>query len=290
MIDRCSFSTKSVLHDFQADGVVHLELRTTPRAIVDAGVTKDDYVRIVLGVLEEHNQDEKNPMRAFLILSVDRRNSPEEAEQVVDLALKYQSAGVVGIDLCGDPSKGDIRIFTAAFARAKAAGLNITLHFAEVEASATDEELNTLLSWKPDRLGHVIQVKDEFKERIEKDNIALELCLSCNVHAKMITGTFGDHHFGMWRYTNVPLALCVCARHACSAKSNNGRRTMLAFSSALSPKSTISPQIISAWDAPSCWNWHGGPFPLYLLVPRKKRACKVYLPIGHSMCKCWRRE
>jgi adenosine deaminase len=31
------------------------------------------------------------------------------------------------------------------------------------------------------------------------------------VHAKMITGTYSDHHFGMWRQSSVPVALSVCA-------------------------------------------------------------------------------
>jgi adenosine deaminase len=102
-----------------------------------------------------------------------------------------------------------VRIFAQAFARAKAAGLKITLHFAETETSGSDVELSTLLSWQPDRLGHVIHVKEEFRYMIEKENIGVELCLSCNVHAKMITGTYSDHHFGMWRHSSVPVALSV---------------------------------------------------------------------------------
>jgi adenosine deaminase len=176
-----------------------------------AHITKDDYVQTVLGVISEHHADRSNTMRAFLILSIDRRNTPAEAEEVVDLAIKYQSYGVVGVDLCGDPAKGDVRIFADAFARAKAAGLKMTLHFAETEASGSDVELSTLLSWKPDRLGHVIHVKEEYRKIIEEQNIGVELCLSCNVHAKMITGTYSDHHFGMWRHSTVPVALSVHA-------------------------------------------------------------------------------
>lgn len=86
----------------------------------------------------------------------------------------------------------------------------MTLHFAEAEISASDSELETLLSWKPDRLGHVIHVKEEYCKVIEREKIGVELCLSCNVHARMITGTYSDHHFGMWRLTNVPVALSVC--------------------------------------------------------------------------------
>lgn len=199
-----------MLQDFQADGVVYVELRTTPRAMPLTGVTKDNYVSTVLGILSTHNAVSENTLRAFLILSIDRRNTIEEADEVIDLAIKYQSQGVVGVDLCGDPAKGDVRIFKDAFARAKAAGLKITLHFAETKSSGSDLELQTLLSWKPDRLGHVIHVKDEFRKMIEERNIGVELCLSCNVHAKMITGTYSDHHFGMWRHSNVPVALSVC--------------------------------------------------------------------------------
>lgn len=209
MLTRPRHSTKAVLQEFQADGVVHLELRTTPRAIPENAITKDDYVKAVLDVINAWNSSPATSMRAYLILSIDRRNTIAQAEEVVDLCINYQPAGVVGIDLCGDPAKGDVRIFTQPFARAKAAGLKMTLHFAEAKVSATDTELETLLSWKPDRLGHVIHVKEEYCKIIERENIGVELCLSCNVHARMITGTYSDHHFGMWRHANVPVALSV---------------------------------------------------------------------------------
>ncbi len=62
----------------------------------------------------------------------------------------------------------------------------------------------------PQRIGHVINVPDDVKEEIVKRKLGLELCLSCNVHAKMITGTYGDHHFGWWRGKGCPIALSVC--------------------------------------------------------------------------------
>lgn len=207
-----------MLQDFQDDGIVYVELRTTPRAMPAAGLSKDDYVKTILDILDAHNKNASNAMRAFLILSVDRRNTLAEAHEVVDLAIKYKSSGVVAVDLCGDPNKGDVRIYADAFARAKTAGLKITLHFAETELSGSDDELSALLSWRPDRLGHVIHVKDEYQEIIKKENIGVELCLSCNVQAKLITGTYSDHHFGMWRQSSVPVALSVgpLAKKACT--------------------------------------------------------------------------
>lgn len=144
-----------------------------------------------------------------LILSVDRRNSEEEALEVVDLALRYRAQGVVGVDLCGDPTKGNVEVFRPAFVKAKEKGLKITLHFAEALESSTAQELRTLLSFEPDRIGHVIHTSDDIKETITERRLGLELCLSCNVKFKMTTGSFADHHFMYWKCTGCPITLCV---------------------------------------------------------------------------------
>ena len=148
-------------------------------------------------------------MKTNLILSIDRRNDLPTALQVVDLAIKFREQGVVGIDLCGDPTVGDVSIFQPAMERAKKINLKTTIHFAEAPQSSTAKELWTLLSYSPDRIGHVIHVPDDVKGEIIKRKLGLELCLSCNVHAKMITGTYSDHHFGWWRETVCPIALSV---------------------------------------------------------------------------------
>jgi adenosine deaminase len=66
-----------VLRDFAADGVVYLELRTTPRAMPAAGLTEAGYVQTILDAIAEY---ERNPqpqgdgvgvgLRTKLILSV----------------------------------------------------------------------------------------------------------------------------------------------------------------------------------------------------------------------------
>jgi len=148
-------------------------------------------------------------MKTNLILSIDRRNDVATALEVVNLAVKFRSQGVVGIDLCGDPAVGDVSIFQQPFEHARNHNLKITIHFAEAPQSSTEKELWTLLSYLPDRLGHVINVPDNVKNEIVKRGLGLELCLSCNVHAKMITGTYSDHHFGYWKETDCPIALSV---------------------------------------------------------------------------------
>ena len=153
-----------------------------------------------------------NTMSTNLILSIDRKDTLDNAIETVNLAIKYKASGVVGIDLCGNPMKGDVSIYRAAFAKAKAHGLKITLHFAEVPASSWETELRTLLSYEPERLGHVINVPESIKKEIMKSKLGLELCLTCNVNAKLIRGGFADHHFSYWKDKGCPLAICVSAQ------------------------------------------------------------------------------
>ncbi|KZF26601.1 Metallo-dependent hydrolase [Xylona heveae TC161] len=212
------YSTRRVLEDFRDDGVVYLELRTTPRTSPEHGISKESYVQLVLSTIDAFNQEQasskqsnespfkSSPMKTYLILSIDRRNTAAEAMEVVDLALRYQHRGVVGVDLCGDPSKGDVAIFGPAFEKADDYDLGITLHFAESE-SVTEKELQTLLSFDPHRIGHVIHLPEGYREEIAVRKLGLELCLSCNVHAKMITGGVENHHFGYWKNKGCPIAL-----------------------------------------------------------------------------------
>lgn len=142
-------------------------------------------------------------MHTRLILSIDRRHDFATASSILDLALSLPD-NIVGLDLCGDPAArpaGEIALFTPLFEKAREAGLGITVHFAEAESSASPEELKTLLNWRPHRLGHVICEDKDTKRGIalRKDELCLELCLSCNVHAGMVKSGFEGHHFGEWR-------------------------------------------------------------------------------------------
>ncbi len=186
--------------------------------------SKADYVRTILDAIACFEKEEEatgTRLHTRLILSVDRRNTPAEALDVVDLCRAFgpqSPAGVgrgrvVGIDLCGDPAAtAGIAALGPAFAAARAIpGLGVTLHFAEAASSGSDAELLLLLGWRPDRLGHVIHVSDAVRRAIvAAAGIGLELCLSCNVHAGMVSGGFEAHHFGeWWKVDECVVALCV---------------------------------------------------------------------------------
>jgi adenosine deaminase len=105
----------------------YLELRTTPRETPH--MTREDYLKTVLTEIERYPVTQ-----ASLIVSLDRRMSGRDLDECVGLAIKFKNSGrrVVGIDVCGDPTKGDMRIFTKHILRAKAAGLGLSIHIAEV--------------------------------------------------------------------------------------------------------------------------------------------------------------
>lgn len=119
------YTANSVLKDFQDDGVVYLELRTTPRGIPAANISKELYIETILDCIKASNAS--NVMKTNLILSVDRRNDLPTALDVINLADKYRNQGVVGVDLCGDPAVGDVSLFTPAFELAKSKGLKMTM-------------------------------------------------------------------------------------------------------------------------------------------------------------------
>lgn len=148
--DALAFVTRDVLVHFLEPSSTggppqcqYIELRTTPRK--SEGMSRREYLEAVLDEVEKFDTDQ-----AALIVSLDRRMCLDDLEECVYLAafLKSEGRRVVGIDLCGDPwvgscplylnydllilKAGDMKIFVPYFEKAKAAGLKVTVHIAEV--------------------------------------------------------------------------------------------------------------------------------------------------------------
>lgn len=153
-------------------------------------------------------------MLVNLILSIDRaKHTVQQADAIVEMAtsLRIEGRPVVGLDIAGDPTRpgtAELAAFRPVFARAKtkaldAGRLGLTVHFAEMPSFIRQPlELEEMLSWNPDRLGHAIHIPLEMREEIVKRGIAVELCLTCNVLAGMLPekekAGFAEHHFGWW--------------------------------------------------------------------------------------------
>lgn len=207
----------------------------------------------------------------------------QEAMELVELATRFQARGVVGVDLCGDPMKGDVSIFREAFAKAKERRFKVTLHFGEIATSSINQELETLLSFQPDRLGHLCHVPDHLKQEILRRGCGIELCISCNVQAKLIEGGISDHHFGFWEHTACPLALCVGVSLALrSSSADMTRPTMSGSSAVVSRTSTCWLHAISIWAAPSSLTFTTERWTASLEVMPKRRDRVASLQVDNT--------
>ena len=105
------------------------------------------------------------------------------------------------------PKKFDnTSVLQHCFARARGAGLHITIHFGETPRLI--DELPTLLSYQPERLGHVIHITPGVKQEILSRRLGIEICLTTNVEG-MNVNSYEEHHLGEWLKEDCPIALCV---------------------------------------------------------------------------------
>ena len=126
-------------------------------------------------------------IKAGLILIMDRNLSFKQNTIILEKAIKYKRAGIVGIDLAGPENKSfNIKKYKILFDMAKEAGLGVTIHTGE---AGTLEELRYVVNEiKPDRIGHgILCVKDKkIMEMIVKNNITLEICPSSNIYNSVV--------------------------------------------------------------------------------------------------------
>ncbi|KAI0215665.1 Adenosine deaminase-like protein [Lamellibrachia satsuma] len=207
--------TSEVIREFAADNVKYLELRSTPRAVPSNGMTKTSYIGTILRAIDECHSTPDLDIVVRLLLSVDRRCPVSDAMDTVNLAAEYMHRTdgiVVGIDLSGDPKKGDIKPLLPVLSSAKEKGLKLTLHLAEIPGQW--EECSQLLALLPDRIGHgtYLHMEDarqnDFLLTMEKHRIPLELCLTSNLKSETVC-SLDNHHFSYWHEIGHPCVICT---------------------------------------------------------------------------------
>ncbi|KAF4725048.1 hypothetical protein FOZ62_030020 [Perkinsus olseni] len=205
---------REALADCYEDNVMYLELRTTPRPLSDLP-TRRDYVDILVEEVDRWQQQEpmrqqhKRRMDVRLILGLDRAGPIEAAEETLKLAIAWNARRpdlFVGMDLAGNPVKGDTRDFIPLLERARCHGLKITVHTAEVPDR--DDEIDAVLAFKPDRLGHALWVTDDHKNIIMQNKLGIEVCPTsnrCTLQLKSLT-----QHLCMQTWLSTAHKVCIC--------------------------------------------------------------------------------
>jgi adenosine deaminase len=132
------------------------------------------------------------PVKAGIILMMDRRFSFKENQAVVKKAIKYKDRGVVGIDLAGPIERNDNakafhpRDIESLVIEAREAGLGVTVHTGE--ATNIDEMWAVTNHLNPTRIGHGIACVNDKKlmKYLAENKIVLETCPTSNLNTKLV--------------------------------------------------------------------------------------------------------
>jgi adenosine deaminase len=183
------------VEDFAAGNVKYLELRSTPRALPRDGASRADYVDEVLSALEECRARQDLDIEVRLLLSINRNQPLQLAEETVDMAIERRNQRkcpfIVGIDLSGNSERPDSEFhqFEHVLQRARDSGLKLAVHFAE---HFDDDESNRILDFRPDRLGHACCLPEPLYARMLELRLPVEVCLTSNVHTLARYRSDGD--------------------------------------------------------------------------------------------------
>jgi adenosine deaminase len=188
--------TTLVIQEFKAQGCRYLELRTTPKK---THLSKTEYINAVIAGLKVPG------ITTNLIISINREHTLQESMDTLDTIIKTQK-NIVGIDICGDPSKGNFSDILPILQKARKNNFKITYHLAEI-SSQSKSEIKNLLSFIPDRISHLTFLDQNDIDFVNLMKIPVEICISSNVFCKTVKSV-KDHHV-LEYYNKTALVLCT---------------------------------------------------------------------------------
>lgn len=171
--------------DAARENIIYLEVRFAPVLQATENFPPEEVVRMALRGLAQGEKDFKIKTRAIICLY---RSLPDELnETMLAVAKKFRSRGIVGIDLAGDESHYETKLYEKFFLQARKYGFPITCHAGE---AAGPESIYQALRLGARRIGHgVAAIKDEELLKIlRREGIFLEVCLTSNVQTQVVKG------------------------------------------------------------------------------------------------------
>jgi adenosine deaminase len=195
--------TLDLLREAHADGLKYLEVRVGGRR----GFALLGTRRMLGAMARARTRAEATlGVRAGFLITIVRERGPEEADARVREAVACMDDGVVGVDLAGDEENYPPALFSRALARARDAGLGITVHAGEFAGPASI--WTAVYQLGAQRLGHGIRaVEDrELMAYLREHRITLEVCPSSNIRLGLC-GAIGDHPLGMLMAEGVPVTI-----------------------------------------------------------------------------------
>jgi adenosine deaminase len=171
--------TREAVEDAARDNIRYLELRFTPVALSRAeSFQLGDVMDWVCASARQAAVD--FGLRVGLIVSINRHESVDLAEQVVARAVDRIDCGLVGLDLAGNEAEFPAGPFAGLFHQAKQAGLKVTIHAGEWGGAANVREAFELFD--ADRIGHGVRVLEDTSTVVmaRERGTPFEVCITSN--------------------------------------------------------------------------------------------------------------
>jgi len=203
--------TEAIVDQAAAAGVKTLELRYSPIIHTFAGLTPRQSIRAVLSGMN-HASRRHAGMRLGLIVIAMRQHGPHIAKILARQAISeaqhlHARVGVVGFDIAG-PEKGNPpRLFKSAYEIAALGHLGLTVHAGEdAPVEYVWEAVDRLGA---QRIGHGCAAAGDaaLMQRLARDRIVVECCLSSNYHTGAIKRG-APHPIQRFLEAGVPVAVC----------------------------------------------------------------------------------
>jgi len=185
--------TYEAIEDAATDNIKYLELRFTPAALSSAQAFP--LGEVMDWVIDAAQRGEKeNGVITRLIAGVNRHESLDLAEQVIQLAVDRIDAGIVGVDLAGSEVDFPGTEFTGVLKEAEEAGLKITIHAGEWGGASNVRD--AILTFGAERIGHGVRVLEDpavVAIAVERETV-FEVCITSNYQSGVVP-VLTDHPF-----------------------------------------------------------------------------------------------
>lgn len=185
-IERSVYET--IAGAYRKNNITLLELRFNPMKRNRGGEQDLDHI-MMAAIRGLDRASLEYPVRAGIIICLDRTFSIRLNEILLEKTLRYMSRGIVGIDIAGSRSRTfKYSNYGEIYRRARKEGLGLTVHAGEDEGHQSVRQVIEHLD--PDRIGHGVRAceNEDTLELVRKKAITLEVCPSSNLHTRIVKG------------------------------------------------------------------------------------------------------
>ena len=187
--------TYEAIEDAAIDNIRYLELRFTPAALSKA--EEFPLGEVMDWVIEAAQEGEReNGVITRLIAGVNRHESRDLAEKVIQLAVDRKDDGLVGVDLAGSEADFPATQFIGVFKEAQEAGMHITIHAGEWGGAPNVRE--AIAAFNAERIGHGVRVLEDptVVDIAQEHETVFEVCITSNYQSGVVP-VLRDHPLPM---------------------------------------------------------------------------------------------